>query len=487
MNHDELMANQTWGETVWDWAETRNYWLLLFALPALLGFVGVGVFAFHQFTWGRERAIAATAAVAGQAQTASDHRRAQLAWQNYLRLTRRTEPEPLYHLAQTYAHFGRRADAVAILSALAPPNQDGYAPAHLFLAQALLMPAEVSPEGMRVAEGHLLRLLKAQPQNAEAQQTLGQLYVALGQWEDARKHLSAVVAARPEAALHLALAQRGLGDANASRTWADRAARYFAGRVAQTPTNEAALRLNWADALALMNDFSGAASALESGLKRTRDPTLRAALARVCLGWSESLAREQPGEITRRLEVIRQGLEAMPENLDLLRELALLSGAPGESAAAARAHVNQLLRDGQHAPLLHFCLGDVARQRGDAARARQHLEAALAAAPTVPEIANQLAALLATGSEPDLPRARRLVDGLIAQAPVNPVYRATRGRILLLQGELDSALLDLEFALPLLADATATHTALAQVYERLGLAEIASEHRRRAAGPAGAK
>jgi hypothetical protein len=42
MNHDELMANQTWGETVWDWAETRNYWLLLFALPALLGFVGVG-------------------------------------------------------------------------------------------------------------------------------------------------------------------------------------------------------------------------------------------------------------------------------------------------------------------------------------------------------------------------------------------------------------------------------------------------------------
>lgn len=477
--HEDLLE-RSWGEVVWDWLESRNYWLLLFALPALLGFVGVAVFAFHQFAWRPTRAAMLCADMAGRAQNAGDHARAQLAWRNHLRLSRTAGEEQLYRLAQCYSHLGRRADAVALLSALAPLDKSGYAPAHLFLAQALLLGPEVSDQAIRVAESHLLRLLQLDARHADAQQLLGQIYLTQGQYEDARKQLTAVVSARPESALHLALAHRGLGDPGASRAWADRAAKFFASRVAQTTTNDTSLRLNWADSLALMNDFAGAAAVLEAGLRRGADPAYRPALARVCLSWADALAREQPTQVVRRLEIIQRGLEAMPENLDLLRELALLSGAPGEEAAAARRHVNELLADDRHAPLLRFCLGGVARQRGDLAEARAQFEAAFAAAPTVAQIANALADVLVAGNAEDLAKARQLADALAQGQPANPAFRETRGRVLLRQGELESALVDLEFALPLLAEKAPAHQALAQVYDRLGVPDMAAEHRRRA-------
>jgi len=478
MNEDLL--EQTWGEVIWDWVDTRNYWLLLFTLPALLGCVGVGVFAFYQLSWSSARAEAACVEAGRQAQTAGRYRRAELAYQSVLHLTRKAGPEHLYKLAQCYSHFGRRVETVAILSALAPLDKSGYWPAHLFLAQALLISPDVSPQALRVAENHLLRLLKLQPQNLDAHQTLGQLYVSLGQWEDARKHLSAVVSARPEVALHLALTYRGLDDASAARTWASRAAKYFSTQAGQSVTNDTAIRLNWADALALMNDFGGAANVLETGLKRSGDPAYRPALGRLCLGWASTLAREQPAGVAQRLQVIQRGLEATPESLDLLRELALLSGAQGEGTEAARAQVKQLLADGRHAPLLQFCLGGVAWQAGDLAQARVHYEAALAAAPTVPDVANNLATVLALGPNPDLPRALTLVEALLKQQPANPFYRDTRGQILLRQGKPEAALLELEYALSQLPDKAATHAALAQVYAQLGLPEMVAEHRRRA-------
>jgi predicted Zn-dependent protease len=304
--------------------------------------------------------------------------------------------------------------------------------------------------------------------------------VTLGQWEDARKQLAGIVSDRPEAALHLALAQRGLGDDSAARAWAQRAARHFEAKVSKATTNDPAARANWADALVLLNDFRAAADVLEVGWKRNRDPNCRAALARVCFGWATTLSRDQPGQVAERLQVLQRGLEAAPESLDLLRELALLSGAAGEAGEAARAKVNEMLADDKYAPMLHFCLGGVAWQRGDLAQARTHYEAALRGQPAPAEVANNLAAVLATGPQPDLDRALKLVQPLVERQPGNPFFRDTRGQILQRQGRAEEALLDLEFALPQLPDPRLTHGALAKVYTQLGLNELAAEHQRRA-------
>jgi tetratricopeptide (TPR) repeat protein len=469
------------GEMFWDWLESRNYWLLLLAIPALLGSVGVAAFAFYQLTWTSTRAEVNCLEVSRNAYTAGDYPRSKLAQQALLDLASRAEPEYLYKLAQSYSKLGRRTETVAILGGLAPLDKPGHPPAHLFLAQALMLPTDVSPQALRLAETHLLRLLALQPQNTDARQLLGQLYVRLGQWEDARKQLSAVVSERPEAALYLALTQRGLGDVSASRTWADRAAKHFASKVSKSATNDAALRANWADALVLLDDYRAAADALETGWKRYRDEPCRAALARVCFAWAADLAKDPASRPLDRFQVIQRGLEAAPENPELLRELALLGSEPGEVGDAARAKAGALLSDGRHAALLHLSLGGVAWQRGELEQARTHYEAALRSRPAPAEAANNLAAILATGPKPDLVRALQLVRPLLEHQPDNPFFRDTRGQILLRQGRAEEALLDLEFALPQLADPRPTHTALAKAYAQLGLKELAAEHQRRAA------
>ncbi len=480
---NEELPQSTVGEIIWDWVESRNYWLLLLALPALLAGLGAAVFAFHQLTWKVDRAEARCLEVGRQASNAGDHRRARLAYQSLFQITHQAEPEYLYTLAQNYAQLGRRTETVAILGTLAPLDKPGYAPAHIFLAQSLLLAPDASPQAVRLAETHLLRMLVLEPKNVDAHQLLGQLYVSLGQWEDARKQLAIVVSARPETALWLALTHRGLGDESAAKAWAQRAAKYFEGAVAkpnQATTNDAALRANWADALVLLNDYRAAADVLETGWKRNRDSNCQAALARVCFGWATALARDQPGKVADRLQVLQRGLEAAPDSADLLRELALLSGAPGTAGEAARAKANELLADARHAPMLHFCLGGVAWQRGDLEQARTHYEAAFKSTPSPAEAANNLAAVLAASPKPDLDRALELIQPLVQQQPSNPFFRDTRGQILLLQGRAEEALLDLEFALPQLRDPRPTHTALAKVYEQLGLNDLAAEHRRRA-------
>lgn len=478
MNEDLL--EQSWSDVFYDWLDTRNWWLLLFAVPAILGLAGVGVFGFYQLNWTSARAEAECVEAGRAAQAAGNYRRAQLAYQSFLHLTHRADAEQLYKLAQCYSQLGQRVETVAILSSLARLDQSGYWPAHLFLAQAMLLAPDASPAALRRAEMHLLHLLKLQPENEDAHQTLGQLYTSLGQWENARKQLSTVVGARPEAALHLALTYRGLGDDRAARTWAERAVKHFNSKLSQNATNDTSLRLKLADALVLMNDFDGAVNALEIGLKRSADPALRPALGRLCLAWANTLARERPDQVARRVEVIQRGLEVVPDNLDLLRELALLSGAQGEGVAAAREQVRALLADQKHAPLLQYCLGSVARQRGDLAQARTHFEAALAAVPDAPAPASQLAAVLAAGPDPDLARARQLIEGLLKRDPLNPAFRETRGQILLRQGKPAEALTDLEYALPLAAEKAPVHAALAQTYTQLGASELAAEHRRRA-------
>jgi len=86
--------------------------------------------------------------------------------------------------------------------------------------------------------------------------------------------------------------------------------------------------------------------------------------------------------------------------------------------------------------------------------------------------------LLALGNPPDLPQALAIAQLLVEKFPDQPHFRDTRGQVLVKLGRWDDAVKDLEYALPRLNDKSATHTALAQVYENLGLRDLAAEHER---------
>ncbi len=108
---------------------------------------------------------------------------------------------------------------------------------------------------------------------------------------------------------------------------------------------------------------------------------------------------------------------------------------------------------------------------------------AFKAAPQMPYVANNMAMLLASDTPPDLERALATIQSVLPNAPGNPEFRDTRGKILLKLGRYQEAITDLEFALPWLQAPESTHKALAQAYQPLGLAQLAQEHLRLAEAP----
>ena len=119
-------------------------------------------------------------------------------------------------------------------------------------------------------------------------------------------------------------------------------------------------------------------------------------------------------------------------------------------------------------------------QHGQIEQARVHWERAFELSPDMPVVANNLAWMIATAAEPDLPRALALANIAVERAPKELNFRHTRGNILFQMERYKEALGDLEAALPRYADNAELHMKLAITYEHLGVAAMAAEHRRQA-------
>jgi tetratricopeptide (TPR) repeat protein len=476
----QAYPSRTLGEAVWDWFESRNYWRLLLAVPAFLGVAGVAAFAFYHWSWRAERAEGSCVELGGTAITSGQFQRAALAYQSLIRLRGTDDPDYLFRIARCFGELDRRPEAAAMFSTLAPLDRPGHVPAHLFLARALLSTEAPSPHALGQAEVHLQQVLKQEAQNPDARELLGRIYLTLGRWDEARKQLIEVVAKRPEVALQLAVTQKELGDDAGSRAWAGRAVKTFSAQCEEATGENPRARLSWVNALTLLKDYPQAAAVLDTGRQKASSPLYDEALAQVCGLWATQLRTEQPTNRALRLQVLRQGLEAIPGNAVLLGELLRFVRVKGAEAEATRQALNRLLAGGRDAAWLHFCLGCLAQDSGDPAKAAFHLKTAFNAAPALANIANNLAATLGEARPPDLPLALPLMQAVLARDPENAFYRDTRGQLLLKQGDAQAAVADLEAALPKLPDKTATHRALSAAYTKLGRADLAAEHARQA-------
>jgi predicted Zn-dependent protease len=239
-----------------------------------------------------------------------------------------------------------------------------------------------------------------------------------------------------------------------------------------------ASRLAWADSLAMLEDHRGASTVLEAGWKQTENKAYLSPMGEVCALWVEALARNRPDDLASQVALIQRGLDFAPQNEALLKRLIALSHLEGPEASSARAIITRMLTAGHASAILHFTLGIDAWQHGQSAEARQHFTLAFDSAPQLPFVANNMAMILTVGEQPDLPRALAIMQSVLERFPENPSFRETRGQILVRLGRWREAIADLEFALPRLTAARATHAALADAYRGLGLRELAAEHER---------
>jgi tetratricopeptide (TPR) repeat protein len=460
------------------WLKTRDARLLRWGIPAILGCVAWVVFGACMAAWKPWQTQTRYAKLAATALAGKDFETARVASQRLLALGVEPRRKHLFDLALALGGLGKDKEAVSLLGNIAPTDKPGYLPAHLFVAQTLLAKTNVTLQEIATAEKHLKLVVTLDPQSAAANELLGRVYVRLGRWELAEKYLSEVVSVRPETSLLLAAVFKAQGDSLAARSWAERAAKYHREKVEASKQDPQANRLAWADALAMLEDYSAAFMVLEAGWRQFENRAYLSPLGEVCAMWVEALAKTKPGDVASRITLVQRGLECAPQNETLLRHLISLTHLEGPEAATARNTLNRMLTQGKATAVLHFALGVDAWQHGQPAEARKHLALSYETAAQLPYVANNMAMILTVGDKPDLPRALAIIESVLEKFPNNPSFRETRGEILVRSGRPQEAIADLEFALPLLSSQRAAHTALAQAYRALGLRELAANHER---------
>jgi tetratricopeptide (TPR) repeat protein len=386
------------------------------------------------------------------------------------------EPAFRFQLALVEAARGNGPRTAGLMDSLTPLDRQGYAPAHLWVARALLA-ANPSPAALRAAEVHLRRTLQDQPNEAEAHGLLGRLYLATGRPEEAKAHLLRATDEFPEVELDLARLFTAQGNGELARIHAERAQRLFHSRVAANLDDHDA-RLNRAEAYLVLRDFPAAVGVLQEGWELTANARYRAALGRTYLLWSDEAARSGKSNLGEEFALLEKAMQNEGASPAVLDRLLAATQVKGPEAEKARNSLRSLLAQGKSPALVHLALGLDAQERGNLTEAQRHYEQANKLAPDTPVVLNNLAWSLAQAPSPDLPRALELVNAALANWPNQPRFRDTRGQILAKLGRWKEALGDLEAALPALPKSPDLHRALAETYEHLGMAEMAAEHRR---------
>ncbi len=460
------------------WFKTRPYRQLWRCLPAILLGMAWAWFGMVLLTAHPAGIRIFYADAARRALAARDYQTARVAANRLLLVGSDSRAETLFRLALAELGLGQASAGAALLNLAAPLENPVYAPAHLFVARQLLAGTNVTAQRLQQAERHLTLTLKLEPDSIEAHQMLGRLYFQLRNWDPARKHLLAVVSARPDTALLLAVLARTQKDDAGLRRWAGLAMDYYHGRVEKAAVENPPDRLAWSTALALQERYAEAVDILEAGRKKSGPKVYAAALANLYADWAAQVAGLNPNNFALRLKLIQQGLESNPQNLALIDLLLPLTRLPEPEAKSARAVLTQKLAEGGSSAMLHFVVGNDAFQQGETEAAAAHFKLAFELAPHLPVVANRMALLLALGKEPDLPRALAISQPLVEKYPGEPEVRNTHGIILARLGRSAEAVKELELALSKIQDPRATHTALALAYRNLGLRELAEEHER---------
>jgi len=504
-----------------NWLVRRQWKLFKYALPALLAILllvvvlGVVLFIHRQSDAIHQRyhrlalmalsekqyEVARVACLRGMVESATVRER--LEW--------------TYYLAVALNGLGKFSEAASLASIAAPLDHPGCEAAHLGIAQGLLSNTNLTTNILAMAERHLKNALILDSDSVAANELLGRFYINTHNLPKARERLMKIYSEKPEVAELIAITYYFENKMADGVPWADRSITAYEQNLIQSapkykdsdriglvqslaikqrlepdrelmvapsnsvvanvdtntpPQDTPAFWLGMVRLLLLQGKFSAALETLDDRLGSSTNSIYRPAIAEVCSIWAEKIRPDQKEALDLRFKLIQKGLKNAPENLKL--QLLLVSATHVVDSTAASAKI--LLEEQMHAATgkvaasWHFVMWTDARIRGDLVNARQHLKTAYLLGPDVPEIQNDMAMDLSTGSQEDLERGLKIIQGLLDKYPNAPGLRDTRGHILAGLGRNQEAMADLEYAVNYIANPSETRAILTKIYTTLGKA-----------------
>jgi uncharacterized protein HemY len=380
--------------------------------------------------------------------------------------------------AKALRGMGREADSLRLLSRIAPIERPGYAPAHV--AQATILLAQKTPDVAAVQE-HIHKALLSDPSNQDAQELAARFAAGQRRWQTALTHLDKMrLEKRPDLLLMKATALQFSGQEEAAVKFAQQAEHALRSMSKTATASGSEVRFSIAVSLSLQRKFEEAVQWMLGSLHGQPTREERQLIGGLYLSWSRHLKEQPACDRMEVLKLLEQGMQISPESQDLI--MAFLGDCEelNSTAADRQRYVERILGNGGIATsFLHYYLGVQDWKQGNRESAKSHFELACSLNPGFKVIGNNLAmAMAAVSTDPaELEKALAIINDLLRQEPDNPFFLDTRGHVYAKMGKFKEAVGDIERALPNARDKSSAHVMLADLYEHLGMADLAAKHR----------
>lgn len=380
--------------------------------------------------------------------------------------------------AKALRGMGRQSDALRLLSRVAPNDRPGYAPAHVIQATILL--AQKNPD-VQAAYEHINKALLSDPANQDAQELAARFAAGQRRWQTVLTHLDKMdLKKRPDLLLMKATALQFSGQEEAAVKFALVAETALRNMPKSVNVNGSEVRFSIAVSLSLQRKFEEAVKWMIGSIHGKPTNEERQLIAGIYLSWSRHLKQQPAYDRMEAMKLLEQGIQISPESQDLI--MAFLNDCEELTGAAPdrQRYVERILGNGGiSTSFLHYYLGVLDWKQGNRESAKSHFELASSLNPGFKVIGNNLAMAIASVSTDhvELEKALAMINELLQQEPDNPFFLDTRGHVYAKLGQFKEAVRDIERSLPNARDKNSCHIKLADLYEHLGMKELAAKHR----------
>lgn len=461
------------------WFKTRTYWHLIGGIPAFLLALPLAYCMIRLPFYGNAAKAKHYRAAANVALENEDYDTANLYFRKLQQLGAMNERAEFLAAINAYSS-GDEAKGLEQLQQLAPLDNPGFPPAHIWLANYYLggesgVEQEAAQE---LARQHLDRALERDPGNLAARSVRARFLHKAGRYDDALSELRRIVNQIPGQGLNLAALYASQGRWAAAKSEVEKVIAIFDDKVARGDDLEPPEYLTWSNAYYILGQQDQAMEILESGLgEHPGNEAIGDRLYQHCLRKLSLLSSQGAGH-TEQVRLAHRAWQVKPKAQDPVILLAELAQAEHEAREDALAKLDQIVQSGIEHKNLYAIIGTAAAEKQDYPRAVEFLRLACKSNTEDAQAANNLAwVLLQLGDRSSITEGVELASRAVTLAPQRPDYRETRGQLLVEMGQFNEAIADLEFALNGLGDSPEIHAALARAYDGVGNSELAAAHR----------
>lgn len=465
-----------------DWLWTRNFWLLMGAIPATVLMLPIVYFLVRiPFQSATAKSNTYQRAVS-EAISANNFEAVDLYNRRIAQLGNRTHNKMAYRAALKLEEKNRIDEAYRQMKKLAKPGQPGFLPAHLWIADRLFskkLKLSSESEANSLIIGHLEQSLALNPKLIRATWVLATTYLAEGDRDKAKMLLDSNqhLYTDPIDQLRVAKLHYEMGDAKTASKYVKKANNAAELREKFGGTRPARHYLGKAEAEIAQGRFDDALQTASTGMSVHPNHSgianffVKLKLTRYDRTKSILLPKE-------RLKQLSELQEISANDADVIQRIADLIQFRETEKDVERILVDISKNPDAPLELVFNLLGSAYTLLGRVDEARSAFERVLKVNSAEPDTLNNLSWIYSHHQPIDFDKALAYAQKSVEINPKNPHYRDTLGHVYMQLNRWEEASRELRKAVNGMPDNRSTHSALSECYEQLNQPNLAAQHRR---------